>query len=125
MSVIRTERGWAGHCCVARDCLFRRNTLLQKDNVFVVVSTVGNWIPKNATKVEEIGAGRFFETMVFLSKESDQEYHDIDVSKQIYFDANCVVLKPAIDNEANDMHEAVVDEITDRLINDTLIYYND
>jgi len=121
MSVIRTERGWAGHCCVSRDCLFRRNTLLQKDNVFVVVSTVGNWIPLNATRVQEIGAGRFFETMVFLSKESDQEYHDIDASKQIHFDANWNLLKPAMDNEANDMHEAVVEEITDRLYNNTLM----
>ena len=117
IEVKRTERGWGGHFICADRCLFRRNTLLEKDGVFVVVSTVGNLYINGELK--EIGHQRFCETMAFYSDESDDLYHDADVSKEISFDSKWCIDRRGTqhsDNEVNDMHEAVVDELTGKLM---------
>lgn len=118
--VKRTERGWAGHFCCADQCLFRRNTLLQLDETYVVVSTVGNMISKISFTVEQVGYRRYYETMVFYSVAEDNEYHDADVQRQIRIDGKWCIEQPGKDNEANDMHEAVVQEITERMITGNL-----
>jgi hypothetical protein len=118
--VTRTERGWGRHFICADRCLFRRNTLLESGEVRVVVSTVGRMIDPTTDKVEIIGAFRYYETMCFLAKYSNG-YWDADVSKEItdinlpwqvenspYDDHNT-------DNLANNQHEAIVDELTERL----------
>lgn len=119
VEVIRTERGWAGHFCCAHDCLFRRNTLLQYFDTEIVVSTVGLMrdpfhINKNEMKFVEIGYGRYYETMAFHSNR-DERYHDIDVSKQINFESPWRIDKVDADDLANEMHEKVVEEITEQL----------
>ncbi len=116
-SVKRTERGWAGHYCRADVCLFRRNTLLELNDIKIVVSTVGakkdtyNWC------FDEVGIGRFYETMCFYSKENNDPWHDANVEREISFESNWKIKEVGENSnkKANDMHEAVVTEITDNL----------
>ena len=118
IEVKRTERGWAGHFCCSYDCRFRRNTLLEYNDVGVVVSTVGNMIRNGVP--EEIGLDRDYETMAFYVDKRTKEYKDADVIKQIFFDSNWQLKNDGdddfIDNKANDMHEAVVKELSEKLI---------
>ncbi len=61
---------------------------------------------------EAIGYRRHYETMAFHSMPSDTRYHDADVAKQVEFGSKWAIEHVDADDEANDMHEAVVDEIT-------------
>lgn len=120
--VRRTERGWAGHFWCARDCLFRRNTLLECGKLRIVVSSVG--LMENVLKGKglgfesnftKLGPGRYYETMAFHAKSNDTRYHDADVSRQISFNSNWSISELDADDKANDMHEAVVAELTRKL----------
>lgn len=111
--VNRVERGWAGHFICARSCLFRRNTLLEKDGVYIVVSSVGSMVIDG--ELDTVGLGRYYETMAFFSDESDTRYHDIDVSRRISFDSEWAIAEQDADDKANDMHEAVVAELSRKL----------
>lgn len=120
--VTRTERGWPGHFICASQCMFRRNTLLEYGVTKIVVSTVGamrEYTPETTKKgYETIGHKRYFETMVFHA-EYDGTYWDTDVQHQVYFNSPWAISDILFDADgrANDMHEAVVDEITTALIN--------
>jgi len=125
--VRRTERGWAGHFCAAQYCQFRRNTLLEYGDIKIVVSTVGNYQPPSLQETEnkskrewqqQIGFDRYYETMAFHSKDYDFYYHDADVNKEINFYSNWQIriLNEKSDKPANEMHENVVKEITERLL---------
>ena len=118
MKVKRTERGWSGHFCRGRECLFRRNTLLESDVARIVVSTVGA-MDVNGDNIgyarEEIGIGRYYETMAFHVDVGDMEFSDADVGRPIWFDSPDGIHDKYADNEANAMHEDVVAEITKRL----------
>jgi hypothetical protein len=110
--VIRTERGWAGHFICADQCRFRRNTLLELAEARIVVSTVGdNWYKD---KLLSIGPERYFETMAFYAEIFDDKCWDADISKQISFDSDGYLDENADYIGANDMHETVVEEITDK-----------
>ena len=119
--VKRTERGRCGHFIGGVQCLFRRNTLLEKGKKRIIVSTVGNFYPTKGEKRQEIGSDRYFETKVFYAKfdnlyrEEGEGKWDIDVEKEFSFDSNWALDKEANDNDANNMHEKVVDEITKKL----------
>ena len=111
--VVRTERGWAGHFICSNRCRFRRNTLLMLDDVRVVVSTVGLLELKG--KIESIGAdSRYYETMAFHAL-LDERYWDADVSRQVEFNSPWAIDVIDVDDKANEMHEAVVDELICRL----------
>jgi hypothetical protein len=114
MKVKRTERGWPGHFCCAFRCEFRRNTLLEYEDVKIVVSTVGIMRMDNET-INTVGLGRYYETMAFHSDLSDTRFYDVDVSKEVYFDAISAIDHIDADDEANIMHENVVKEISERL----------
>lgn len=123
--VKRTERGWGGHFCCCDDCLFRRNTLLEYQDIKIVVSTVGllknyKWKEtkndKDINRFTTIGINRFFETMAFHAN-NDKRYFDADVSRQINFESPWAIAELNADDKANDMHEKVVEEISDKLLN--------
>jgi hypothetical protein len=121
--VKQTERGWGGHYICASSCNFRRNTLLEAGDTKVVVSTVGakqhvgEWICPNDYGIDDIGGGRYYETMAFHSDKDDDFYHDADVQRQVDFDSNNAIMDISRESDmaANKMHDAVVAEITARL----------
>lgn len=115
-SVTRTERGWGGHFVGAANCRFRRNTLLELGDVRVVVSTVGAYVPRSARDYEELGFERHYETMAFHA-EWEPPYWDADVSREIRFSSPWALhgVERDSDARANDMHEAVVTEIADKM----------
>lgn len=120
MKVTTTERGWAGHFIGADHCRFGRNTLIQKGKIRVIVSTVGNYLT-NSGLPEEIGYKRYYETMAFRAKKVGA-YWDADVTREYPFESDWEIcadspneLSAGVDNEANDMHEAVVAEIVSKL----------
>ena len=112
--LIRTERGWAGHFICSYACRFRRNTLLSFGKTKIVVSTVG--LMERNGNFETIGHNRYYETMAFHSNKKDKRYNDIDVTKQVGFESDWAISEIDADDKANDMHEAVVTEITNKLL---------
>lgn len=118
MKVKRTERGWAGHFFCADRCLFRRNTLLEYGEVRIVVSTIGLMLDDRNNKERkfvQIGFDRYFETMAFHA------HLEADRYREISFDSPWAIGEVDADDKANDMHEAVVDEITKRLKEGTVL----
>lgn len=120
MNVKRTERGWAGHFVGSYHCKFRRNTLLQNDDINVVVSTIGNMTFNN--EIMDLGGNRMYETMIFVAKQ-DGPYWDADFSLPIGLEVEWMIPMPTtycaidgIDNLANNIHEKNVDEVV-RLMN--------
>lgn len=121
-AIIRTERGWAGHFCAAHDCNFRRNTLLERGETRIVVSTVGNFSPRAEGRLRKqeqwIGYERFYETMAFLAEKRGQ-YWEADIRQQLSFRSpwSIEILEEDTDLAADAMHETVVVEFTERLTN--------
>tara|TARA_Y100000310_G_scaffold226314_1_gene228419 strand:- start:1146 stop:1577 length:432 start_codon:yes stop_codon:yes gene_type:complete len=128
MEVKRTERGWPGHYIRAFYCVFRRNTLLECGDVRIIASTVGaqrevlcpkcDNVPfKQESEVGPIGSNRHYETLAFHAQVEQEIYLDVDVERQVSFiTTGCVEdISEDSDMRANDMHEAVVMELTRRL----------
>lgn len=121
--VKRTERGWAGHLILSDSCKFRRNTLLEYKDKKWIVSTIGCFI-NSERKMDAIGYNRWYETMAFEGYEQNG-YIEGDVSKHIDFDSEWGLWAesreelfekyPHPDNDADKMHEAVVEELIHRL----------
>lgn len=114
--VNRIERGWAGHFICANRCRFRRNTLLAYNDIKIVVSTVG-LMEMDDGDFETIGHDRHFETMAFHADDNDKRYYDADVSRSVSFNSQWAISEIDADDKANEMHENVVAEITERLLN--------
>lgn len=64
--------------------------------------------------LETIGCNRHFETMAFHA-EYDGRYWDADVTRQVDFDSPWMIAESDADDRANDMHEAVVAELTAKI----------
>lgn len=123
----RTERGWAGHYWNSDKCNFRRNTLLEYNDKKIVVSTIGNYNRPDTIEMQEVDIATHYETKAFIADNS--VYNDSDTSQELYFDNKCRINinnyddSVTLDILANNMHEDVVNEMIDRLINDNLSYY--
>jgi len=115
MEVKKTERGWAGHFCCAERCKFRRNTLLEFNNIKIVVSTVGLMKTLDGKKYEKVNLHGYFETMAFYADKEDKRYNDADVERGVKFESKWYIKKIDADDEANEMHETVVKEISEKL----------
>ena len=112
IDVKRTERGWAGHSFLANRCRFRRNTLLEANGVSIVVSTVGLVESTDGKGFETIGDDRFFETRAFYTDEKDKRWMDPNFNLEVKFESPWQISVADADDQANDMHETVVGEIT-------------
>ncbi len=122
--VKRTERGWAGHFCLADRCLFRRNTLLECGKEKIVISTVGrmkepSYVRNPTYEPQEIGRERYAETMAFWAYDNDG-YLDANTREEVRFDAKWSISHPPHDWEMQEMHEAVVKEIKEKLQHEEL-----
>lgn len=121
MRVKQTERGWGGHFICADRCLFRRNTLLEHNDLKIVISTVGLMVDyhtkdfPNKRSFETIGHERYYETMAFHSDLTDTRYYDMNVEKQVSFESEWSIGELDADDKANTMHDNVVKEIKKRL----------
>jgi hypothetical protein len=112
-----TERGWAGHFIAGSRCRFRRNTLIEYGKKRVVVSTVGLlFLEEKSDKPQTLGIERYYETMAFKAKK-EGSYWEADATKQVDFESNWCLdyYNDSSDNDANDMHDAIVKEIADGL----------
>lgn len=116
MKVKKTERGWAGHFICSHYCRFRRNTLIEYGDKRWIVSTVGNMVSPPIYEILPIGElYRYYETMAFEAKMQDG-YWEANVKKEIPFNSRWAILKKLADDEANKMHEAVVKELSKKII---------
>lgn len=117
--VRRTERGWSAHFILSYRCVFHRNTLLELDDMSIVVSSVGWLLNSNHSGYEELGVDRYFETMAFHSYiNPDCGCIEADVERQIYFESPWSI--DSLDmphNLPDDMHETVVAEISENMLN--------
>jgi hypothetical protein len=100
--------------------MFRRNTLLSLEDQHIVVSTVGAYRYSHHEEIQNIGPDRYYETMAFIGQQ-DGPYLEADVCKQVEVHSEWAIragdpkgLPNDIDNLANQMHEQVVQEITDQ-----------
>lgn len=109
-----TERGWPAHYICAHRCLFRRNTLIEHNGRRVVVSTVG--AQRENDKIEKIGLVHYYETMVFHA-ELVEGYWEADTTRMLRIKSKDRVTRccGSADQEANDMHEAVVKEFKTKI----------
>jgi hypothetical protein len=92
---------------------------LEYENTAVVVYTMGamkNMVsPTMFTKYIEIAPGRHYETHAFIARLED-EYFVADLSKEIKIKHVNYIAELDDAYRANNMHEAVVDEIISRLM---------
>ena len=111
---------------LAYKCDFRRNTLIEYGEKHkIIVSTVGLYIPdRESNKIITVGAGRYYETMVFKAK-FGKLYWDSDVTKQIYINSDWYInhCEYHADAEANEMHENIIKEISVKLKNGIKLEY--
>lgn len=118
-SVSKTERGWAAHFVGRNECAYHRNTLLECGDVRVIVSTVGNWRPRNGRDYvlcpisSERGQERHYETLTFLAV-FEFGYWEIASGSGLDRDG-CLGGELDSDLKADAMHERMVDKVTKSL----------
>lgn len=111
----KTERGWPGHFCLAHQCSYHRNTLLEMDgHEPIVVSTVGRLYKDG--KVEPVGVNVYYETLAFIGTDRNGKIA-ADVDRQIYFYSDWWVdaVDETSDIRADMMHDGVIEELSAKM----------
>ena len=114
-----TERGWAAHFCLAHKCMFHRNTLLESktlSDLKIVVSSVGK-MQNSEGELEEIGHGRYYETMVFFAEDTKWQDADAHRGEIDVFVPDYTNVDPYDEIPANNMHDSVVQLFINRIAN--------
>lgn len=89
----------------------------------VLISTVGRMLSADSKHYERIGCDRYYETMCWLADPTD-EYHDASTAlKKIVITGNSALDDVNDEWGANNMHEAIVEEMITKLINNTLQFH--
>jgi hypothetical protein len=114
--VVRTERGWDGELWSTSEYQFRRNTLLEYNGKGVVIMTVGLWCDPRVGYHRPLNPDCHYETSAYMAYLSDPNYAYADKSKIVTFNSPCRIKSFVSCYNADLMHEAVVNEITDRLL---------
>lgn len=115
--VHRTERGWAGHFIGSAHCRFRRNTLLDRGDCQIVVSTIGRYCPSGYDSDEQpLIDDRYYETRAFHADPRNSLYHPPDITHEIPLDAQSYIGYQDADLIADAMHETIVAEVTEKLL---------
>lgn len=110
MNLTRIERGWAGHFVMGIKCQWHRNTLILDSDSGrgIIVSSVGQLPDENhPDKYIQIGAFRYYETMVFIARQ-EGEYMDADVTRQVFPETKWYVSdypEGTTDLKAEEIHE--------------------
>ena len=113
-----TFRGWAGHFICADTCDFKLNTLIEYEDVKIVVSTVGlllNPLPLGDCKYTTVGHNRYFETMAWHAELLENKFWDMDVSRPVDFESSWRYEKLDSELEATAGHYKVIEEICEKL----------
>lgn len=105
----RADWIWMGHpahFCGRFKCFFRLATYIPASNV--IVSTVGDWRSQGQeAAAEEIGAGRLFETMVWMARPQTEAGDDPCCPHEIDGDDPLDTLPATTGAEAARNHEAL------------------
>jgi hypothetical protein len=110
-------------------------TLIEHNDIKIVVSTAGaildyDYSSSNSllNTIRQIGINPYFETMAFHAYDNDEynitiPLNSADVTRQVPLKSKCLKSKCFISHidkqdymEANNMHEAVIEEIKNRLL---------
>lgn len=83
--------------------------MLEFENINIVVSTVGLWVPNNSEVPQMVNSNGYFETMVFEA--DDSKYKDADISKKVFDYQSSWYISEIDEIKANQMHENMVSEM--------------
>lgn len=97
---------------------FDRGTIVEYNGKKILVSTIGMFKGSDGD-IETLGSnGRYYETMCFV--EPDKPTHEV---QGVYFKGAWCIIEINQDEQANKMHENVVKEISQMLIDNKIKTY--
>lgn len=115
--VKRTERGWITPLPGAGKCYFRRNTLLEYNDKFIIVNTLGRlMVAYDGFSINEpLEYFEYYETKAFYAYPFESPCVNVNRERQIVLDCDWHLDK-IDDFKANDMHEKAVDWISRQMV---------
>lgn len=116
-TIKRIERGTIGYddLDIAIDCRFRRNTLITSDREAIVVVTIGNRIVCGERLLPVNHIGDYYETTVYKTLTRKGRYPVTLFNERIAVESRTKLSTPFDNNDADAMHEKVVNEIVRKM----------